>query len=215
MNQSKKILCISLILFTIACSRETDTFVKNSIPENHTVVNRQSLILADTYFQAMIKGQLVHYARVVDLVHIKKVMADNKITQEEYRLIPGYHGYSSVTEFEKYYLLLNNQGQYLNAKYGFKNMSADDQFATLKAGFDKELGVAQNLVDASCESIRQNCLANVAAQATLMHLGCISADLTLFGGILCHSAAFLYQVTSSSNCNTDYDKCTKQNSHVN
>lgn len=58
-----------------------------------------------------------------------------------------------------------------------------------------------------CESIRRNCIGSVAAQSAIMHLGCVALDLTFFGGIICHGAAFAYQYFEGNICNANARTC--------
>lgn len=61
-----------------------------------------------------------------------------------------------------------------------------------------------------CEKQRINCIAAVAAEALVMHVGCAAVDITVLAGIVCHAAAFTYQYTAGKNCNIAYEQCMKE-----
>jgi hypothetical protein len=39
------------------------------------------------------------------------------------------------------------------------------------------------------------------------HLACATVDLTMIGGINCHGAAIIYQVSASDTCNAEAEDC--------
>ncbi|GAB2834063.1 hypothetical protein GCM10027043_40220 [Ferruginibacter profundus] len=59
-----------------------------------------------------------------------------------------------------------------------------------------------------CEARRLRCIASVSAQSILMHAGCATADLTIILGIICHSAALVYQAAESGRCNDAAQDCS-------
>lgn len=64
-----------------------------------------------------------------------------------------------------------------------------------------------SLLGDECERERRNCIIAVGAEAIAMHLACGALDLTIIGGIICHGAAFTYQITQGNNCNIAARRC--------
>jgi hypothetical protein len=83
------------------------------------------------------------------------------------------------------------------------------QCAGSKARAERESLQSGKVAIDRCETDRRNCIISVGAQAAGMHLACSIADLTIIAGIVCHAAAFVYQVTAGNNCNIAADRCRR------
>jgi hypothetical protein len=68
------------------------------------------------------------------------------------------------------------------------------------------------LVRNNCERIRVNCILTVAAEATIMHLGCVSVDWTGISAPLCHGVAILFQIVAGDTCNANAEDCMSASS---
>jgi hypothetical protein len=86
------------------------------------------------------------------------------------------------------------------------------QCAAVKHRIEEEAVESAKYAFDPCETERINCIASVSAEAAIMHLNCTVLDLSIFGGIVCHGAAIVYQITAGNNCNLAAKRC-RQNSH--
>lgn len=208
-----------VVIYTVSCAKKESAAYRS--PETAGLAAPISIaattISADTVFKALIKGHLEFYKKIQNPEAIRLVLSDNTITPQEYRNYPLYFGCANAGEFENYYKLLNSRVKYLNAKYAFNSRSKQEQSAIVTQEIYLQLGIQQTVVNPSlnltdvenCERQRRICLGSVSAQTILMHFGCAGLDLTIIAGIVCHSAATLYQYTEGLKCNDAYNQCIK------
>ena len=63
------------------------------------------------------------------------------------------------------------------------------------------------LMRANCARTLKNCIGGAAAGALLAHVGCISADITVVAGIVCHAAVAGVQYFAQDECQNSYEGC--------
>ena len=208
-----KLIKPAAVLLAIAiissCTRTSET---SPVIENENRVMPISKIQSDPVFIQLVKDQINFYAGIRNPAKIKEVMADGQITPQEYQSYPSYFGYSSTTKFESYFLDLKKRAGYLDATYNFKKLTREEKKAILTEGIKNARARSGNpelslTDDGPCETIRLNCIAAVSAETVIMHLTCAALDVTIFLGIVCHSAATVYQITAGNNCNANYQLC--------
>ncbi len=59
----------------------------------------------------------------------------------------------------------------------------------------------------ACMEYFLNRLASVSATAAGAHFACAFLDISVIGGILCHSAAFIYQISESNTARMELKNC--------
>lgn len=179
----------------------------------------------DPIFKEFIINTQNQFNSVRDFSALKTYMTDGKISKAEADLLPSLYGYYNREEFLAAFIHLSNIKSYLLNKYDFKASSYDDKKEAILKTFEQinELksfqttyqaplkassnSVVSTFIVDDCEKIRRNCILSVAAEATIMHIGCAALDVTILLGIACHSAATLYQYTAGENCNLEASRC--------
>lgn len=143
-------------------------------------------------------------------------MEDGNLSEDELSGMHEIYGYEDQKSYFRAVQTQINRINELNKKYNFSELSSYEKRTVIFKTF-KEINLFQiektssdeNLMDNSCESIRRNCIASVAAESAIMHFGCAALDLTIIAGIACHSAAIAYQYSAGNNCNLEAEKCNK------
>lgn len=143
-------------------------------------------------------------ARVNDIGKIKEYLADNVLTENEISNLYIFMGYKTHEEMLTFIREQNNKLSILSKKYNLGRYSTEQLKSQFESGYKNHS--TSNAVD-DCSSEHTNCIASVASQAVIMHLGCASLDLTVVAGIICHASALVYQHTSSNNCTITYRRC--------
>ena len=120
---------------------------------------------------------------------------------------------ASVTQIREKYaaVVKKHEGIFpgLDRRQRDETVNAIVQCAGAKARAERESLQSGKFAFDRCETERRNCIISVGAQAAGMHLACSIADLTIFAGIVCHAAAFVYQVTAGNNCNIAAERCRR------
>ena len=117
-------------------------------------------------------------------------------------------GFIDLKSYQEY---SNLQNADINKLYDKYNLSRNDNSA-INQSIRESFGVrrSQSNYRGSCETIQQNCVIGAAAEATIMHFACGALDLAVIPGLICHGAAIAYQISASSTCNTNYERCLIQ-----
>ncbi len=208
------ILLFSIII--VACKKDsTKDVTKLSISNIHK----------DPLFQEYVVRVQNQFNSVRNHTLLSSIIKDGKISNEEGDIIHSIYGYTSKEEFRSSYTQISSILKQLWNKYDFNAYSNEEKkFAVLgtfeQIGHEKlfhttdQISIKtssteniQNYMEDDCEKIRVNCILSVAAEATVMHLGCGALDLTFFLGIACHGAAIVYQKTAGDNCNLEARRC--------
>lgn len=207
---------ISLMYMITGCKKDSNNeFEKLPLTNIHK----------DPIFKDYIIKTQEQYNLVKDFTLLQKIMLDGKISKTEDETIHSVYGYKNKEEFRSAVKNLSNIKSYLLNKYNFQLYSKSDkkeailktlvqinEFKPLQLTNQVSLKaysseISSKFIADDCEKIRRNCILSVAAEATIMHLGCAALDVTILLGIACHSAATLYQYTAGENCNLEAKKC--------
>jgi hypothetical protein len=152
---------------------------------------------------------------VQDYTLLSSLLKDGKNSNEEANLMYKVYGFNNNEEFRFAYIQLSNIMRQLWKKYDFNAYTNEEKKAAVLKTFEQisnknqfhSKPVTLNFMFDDCEKIRVNCILSVAAEATIMHLGCSALDVTFIFGILCHGTSILYQKTAGDNCNLAANKC--------
>lgn len=169
----------------------------------------------DPLFQEYVSKMKNQFNSVQDYTLLSSLLKDGKITNEEANLMYQVYGYNNNEEFRFAYIQLSNIMRQLWKKYDFNAYTNEEKKAAVLKTFEQisnknqfhSKPVTLNFMFDDCEKIRVNCVLSVAAEATIMHLGCSALDVTFIFGILCHGTSILYQKTAGDNCNLAANKC--------
>ena len=169
----------------------------------------------DPLFQDYVFKMQNQFNSVQDYTLLSSLLKDGKISNEEANLMYKAYGYSNNEEFRFEYIQLSNIMRQLWKKYDFNAYTNEEKKAAVLKTYKQlshkntfnSMQIALNSMYDDCEKIRVNCILSVAAEATIMHLGCSALDVTFIFGILCHGTSILYQKTAGDNCNLAATKC--------
>jgi hypothetical protein len=198
-----------MILFSLSivgCKKEsTEEITKRSINDIHK----------DPLFQDYVSKIQIQYNAVQDYTQLANIIKDGKISNEEANLMYKVYGYNNNEEFRFAYIRLAKIMRQLWKKYDFNAYTNEEKKEAVLKTFEQisnknkfhSKPVTLNFIFDDCEKIRVNCILSVAAEATIMHLGCAALDVTFIFGILCHGTSILYQKTAGDNCNLAANKC--------
>ena len=193
-------------LSIVSCKKEsTEEITKRSISDIHN----------DPLFQDYVFKMKNQFNSVQDYTLLSSLLKDGKISNEEATLMCKVYGYNNNEEFRFAYIQLSNIMRQLWKKYDFNAYTNEEKKAAVLKTFEQinnknqfhSKPVTLNFMFDDCEKIRVNCILSVAAEATIMHLGCSALDLTFIFGILCHGTSTMYQKTAGDNCNLAANKC--------
>ena len=205
----KKISLFYFIVLTLlfcSCERSFKTTIE---PTTFQIENMHKDIL----FQEVLLEIHSLYNNTLDFELLKEYLEDNEISKNEERNIHTIFGY---TDQNQYFDDLTKQKKrilQLDNRYNLKSRTNSVIMVEVEKAFLEldhfQLTQPSYAALQNCESIRRNCIASVAAEATVMHVGCGLLDLTVLAGIACHGAAIVYQWSAGNNCNLEADHCNE------
>ncbi len=221
----KKLIFLAVIITII-------TFVsckKNEQDSSIASVNEIENLHNDKVFQEYLIDNQKQFLNLKDVNKFKTYISDNVIDDKERIAIHSIFGYADSKDYWKERSNQQERVKYLLKTYNLKNVSKESlRYEVMEAiksskgfPFTKSHNIANSngntinddefLIGGDCEAIRRNCIASVAAEATIMHIGCAVADISVIGGVICHGAAITYQVTAGNNCNRTARNCEAGN----
>ena len=162
----------------------------------------------DKDFISFINNEYNFISKPTDLSTLKKIFEDNILKEEELTLF--YKSYSvSESQYLTYTksqnLLLNN----VKEKYKLTNFSNEELgniFTNAMSSF--YLTNLTNRTDPkSCLRKLRNDLSIAAATAGIGHIGCLSLEVTVLGGVLCHAAVGAAHYFAIDNAELNYNEC--------
>lgn len=168
-------------------------------------MNAQSDISKDPLLFGVLKNYENEISGIKNINIVKDYFSDKDISEIEMNDLYVHLGYNSNAEMVNFITDQNNKLLDLSKRYNLKQYTNEQLKEKFKKCYE-ENGVSNYVLD-ECSTSRVNCLWSVTAEAAIMHLSCAGLDLTIFLGIVCHTAALIYQQTGSSNCNIQYNKC--------
>ncbi len=201
------ITLISAITF-LSCNKKIEP------PKEESYFPVESLY-KDVTFHEFILDIQKQVSNIQDIQTFRNYIGDGQLSEYETSNIHRIFGYTDKDLFWKDQTLQNNRLLDLNKNYDLKNITESQKRKAVEKAFvtlnlfsqPSTTDTNQMLVADICERIRLNCLASVLAEATIMHMACASMDITVVLGLLCHGAAFTYQITTSNNCNLEAIRC--------
>lgn len=154
------------------------------------------------------------YERIQDVTLLEKVINNKSVNLDDTTDIHKVFGYSNYDEFNNDMVKQRNRAQELDRRYGLKNQPDSLIINGILIAFEV-LNIYDSMnspysLEKTCEKIRRNCVAKVAAQAVGGHFACGVLDVSLIGGIFCHGAAIVYQWTAGNNCNNQAVRCKEE-----
>ena len=208
MKRLRIISIVPIVLTLASCKPE---LMDKRIPRAIASGIPASKILNDTAFIGLIQSHISFYRAITNPGRIREIMKDNKITALEYQVYPSLFGFANALDFERYFLLLKYRRKWLDEKYGWKNLPVSEQTGYLLEGCRRAFArspvmAALSLVE-NCVDQKNDCILSTTAKAVTMHLACAALDITIVAGIVCHSAAAIYQLAESNKCEDKYRAC--------
>lgn len=205
----KKIIFLGLVLLSmVSCENQDNSPIGN--PDIQKTVSKNidpdvKELGSDSDYINFVKIILDESEKNYDIKLINNIIADNIVTEVEYKDVPGALGFKNEEEFKS---SLNQKIIYLNnvnKKFNIKDFSNAKLADATVISIDVIKGFENG--DDLCARERRNCRAIAIATAVGGHLACVGADLTIAGGILCHSAVAMLQYSMNDNCNIEYQRC--------
>lgn len=88
-----------------------------------------------------------------------------------------------------------------------KEYNLNDKVQLQKFGMILSENANSILMRNNCARTLRNCVGAAASGAVLAHVGCLSADITVVAGIVCHAAVAGVQYFAQDECNNSYESC--------
>lgn len=170
----------------------------------------------DDTFKEYGKAEFNANLKIKNIEEVKKCIADNKLDENELNKIHSYLGFESYDDFLLHIKNQNDRLKKLNEKYSFSSLNKEDVLKAFEESYDnlyidkdyQTLLQTSNIrYGSSCYTKYKRCVTTAAAIATIEHIGCGAADLTIALGILCHSAVLTLHMNSIDDCRDAYYDC--------
>lgn len=209
------VLFSSFIILLISCKKNNEpTVQQNEEAISASTMNSISDELStDKLFIEFYTNIQSQPSKIKNIQKIKEAISDNSISNQEEIEIYHFMGFPDKSNFLLFQKRQQYLGQYINNRYQLNKLSSNTSRKIIENAIKGNLSnstIEKFLEDADlCERARLACLASVAAQATIMNLGCILSDATGPLGVLCHAAVLVYQTSESAQCNITAEQCKK------
>lgn len=202
----KKCIIYFLILFTsisYSCSFE-------ELNQETNLVKDFNEIEKDHRYLTILKENLDFSFRAKNSLILKELLDKGDLNYEDLELVALELGFENKSEFESHLELKSKIYRELIQEYNLQTVDPEIFLEKNKLLLNEISQSNENLrilSGCNCERLRVNCIIETAAIATGLHVACIAADLTVALGVICHSAAYTYQIVASDTCNANAENC--------
>ncbi|MDY8138623.1 hypothetical protein [Aquimarina sp. 2201CG5-10] len=193
------LLIASSILFS--CSKD------DIVSDQQNTFEDVNDLSEDASFTKLIEENIDLMSNISNLERAKELLSKgDNLSEAELNELSNSLGFSDLNNYVEFYKNQNVVLKELNKKY---DLTSYDE-ATIQSLAIENLNNNSSMQRSNnCERIRVNCIASAAAAATVGHIACGAWDLTIIGGILCHSAVVVAQAVASDTCNANAEECAK------
>jgi len=142
---------------------------------------------------------------------LKSYLADNKISEVEYKDLYSALGFKTKSEYETSMNSKLANLQYLESQYNLSNFQPRQLEVLFDEGFSFiNLPITANPTQTTFgdfeRKLRNSLLINFGA-ATLAHIGCATFDITVIAGLLCHGMVATIHAASDDTAQLEYKEC--------
>ncbi len=172
-----------VIIFMISCNKE----------------NNQTEISTNPIFVEMIKMDMNLASKITDLEGLSSATEIN---------IHKYLKFETQSDMQSWYQDYNTKKAYLKTNYKLSDKEWQNAFHKTTT-----LLIRQNFSTMSgddgdrCTEYFINRLASISATAAGGHFACAFLDISFVGGIMCHGAVFVYQISESNLAQIELKQC--------
>ncbi len=197
MKNFKKIMFgIVLSLTFLACSDEEPSL---------EVLNIKNL-KNDSRLKSYIEENQKFINNISDIKTVNKLLKKENLNNQELEKLSIAIGFGSLEAYLKHYnnqtdILISLENEYKLSTYSkedFKNILLDNGYYGIAKSDD---------CSESCTRTARNCIIGAAAVATIGHVACLSADVTVIVGVICHAAVAVLQVVVQDECLNQQVQC--------
>jgi hypothetical protein len=171
-------------------------------------------IIRDIKFQAYMRDVSDFQKLPKDIIKLKSYFTDNKISELEYKDLYLALGFKTKSDYET---SMNSQSanvKYLDSQYNLSKFQPRQLAVLFDEGFSFiNIPITSDPTQTTfgdCETKLRNDLLINFGVATAAHVGCLTADVTVVLGILCHAAVATAHALSDDNARIEYRGCIKK-----
>lgn len=188
-------VCVITLAF-ISCTRaDDDTKLEKSVKNVETIMSDSRLVKYINNNDALV-NQITNPKRLLELTSKSNLSA---LEKDELSKIMGF------TSLENYVDFVEKQNKLLLPIIREYNLGDEKQLQ--KVGIIVAENTNSVLMRTNCARTLKNCVGGAAAGALLGHVGCLSADITVVAGIVCHAAVAGIQYFAQDECQNSYEGC--------
>ncbi len=109
--------------------------------------------------------------------------------------------------YELWYEEYNEKVVYLKKSYSLSDAAWKNAFQKVTTLLVHQQWSTMAKDSDLCMEYFMNRLASISATAAGAHFACAFLDISVIGGIMCHGAAFVYQISESNTARMDLKEC--------
>lgn len=201
------LLALSIFsIFFISCDSDTGTEKET---KSITLKADTKNILNDPTFKDYVYDGYMFNQNIKDINKLNEILSkvDEKATDfttEEKEGIAYSAGLSSFDEYEIFIIKQQTRVNTLEKDYGFVSGLTDNQREDL---IFQHIDLIEPQVTDLCDRERRNCKIIANSIAVAGHVACVTADATIFLGVVCHGAVLTALYATLDNCEIAYIRC--------
>lgn len=176
-----------------------------------TQPNKKLSLSEDPIFREYIENTIFISNTLAKPELLTGIYSDRKIDKNEIDDFVKLVGFKSRAAYSSYVTEQNKKLLLIMKTHNLKTNSSSQ----LKTEIEKEIKkfVRPDFAGlmGPCEDEQINGYVINAAAATVGHISCLAADVTVFLGIVCHAAVTTAHIAADSNVDINYNRCLKNN----
>ncbi len=213
-------LLISATVGIISCHKNLPLDINNTKTNvSKTHVNSVDLrsndlhqIAEDSVFlRYMINGlNLVYDIDSNNLIRVNELLDKDSLSDSELNELAELMNFANWDEAISFVQSQESKIEILDSLYGFLSLTDQEIDSIVSYSFpyiNRDGPDLRMSCLGVCKNLKTDCLAKAAAMYIILNVGCVTADLTVWGGILCHFAVAAYTSASNNECINKYKQC--------
>lgn len=200
-----RVIGFLLVLFAISCG-ESDLFHE----ENSRKLSLEELS-TDKRFISLINKKIeeVGFIGNKNVDNIVEALNKVNLSNKDLESLCKFLGYENISEYQasiekEKELLLGLQRDYTLSAYSMNEIISSLDIDNIRSSKKLKIDLEDKC---DCSRKESNCKVSAAAISIAGQIACLGADLTVFGGMVCHAALTAKLVADLATCNSNREDC--------
>jgi len=144
---------------------------------------------------------------ILNIKKVKELSSKKILNEDELQQLSIAIGFDSFEEYAEYYKMQKKLLNSLENDYNILAYETEAIEIALSVNNTDLLHRTSSTCEDTCNTTAVNCIGAAGAGAVIGHIGCVSADITVIAGVICHAAVAAVQYFVQDECLNQHEAC--------